>query len=166
MADRDKGTDASEGGKPPAGRGMKIVLILSLALNFFIVAIIAGSAIGHHRWGGHHGVRDVGFGLFSDVLSREDRKALRAAFLAEAPDYRDRREMAREEFQQLAEALRADPWDAARIDALIARHSARIAERVDLGRRLLVRRLEEMSPAERMALADRIDSEVVRGWRR
>lgn len=150
-----------------AGRWTKVVLVLSLALNLFIVAIIAGSSFGHHRsHRPHGGVSDVGVGLFTEVLTRQDRAALRDAFLAAAPGFRDQRRAARADFAELAEALRQQPWDAGRVDALIARHGARITERIDLGRQLLSERLGQMSASERAELADRIDARLSDGWRR
>lgn len=162
MAERQTG---GERGPEGSGRWLKLALFLSLALNLFVVAIVAGASFSHHRWRPHHGVRDVGFGLFSEVLTREDRAALRDAFLAAAPDFRDRRRAHRSDFEELAAALRADPWDGARVDALIARHVARIDERFELGRSLLSARLAGMTAAERAALADRIDAALARGWR-
>lgn len=166
MADTGEGTNKPKKGSGSSGRMVRIVLVLSLALNAFVIALVAGAAMKHQGWGGHPAVRDVGFGVFSEILSREDRRALRAAFRAEAPHVRDGHEVAREEFREMAAALRADPWDRARIETLIAGHTARIAERIDVGRRLLLQRMEDMSAAERAALADRIDEVLARGWRR
>ena len=41
------------------------------------------------------GVRDLGFGPFTEALNREDRAALRQAFLAKAPDLRQARQRVR-----------------------------------------------------------------------
>lgn len=150
-----------------AGRWTKVFLVLSLAMNLFVIAIIVGAAFGHHRWRpAHGGVHDVGVGLFTEVLTQRDRAALRDAFIAAAPDFRVQRRAAKEDFAELAEALRQDPFDPARIDALVARHGTRIADRIDLGRRLLSERFEAMTAGERAALADRIDERLRRGWRR
>ena len=163
MADKKPENEARTG----AGRWTKIILVLSLALNLFVVAMIAGASFGHHRWHrSHGGVSDVGVGLFTEVLTRQDRAALRDAFLAAAPDFRDQRRAARADFSELAEALRQEPWDPGRVDTLIARHGTRITDRIDLGRRLLSERLGQMSADERVELADRIDARLRRGWRR
>lgn len=163
MADKKPEAETGAG----AGRWTKAVLVLSLALNLFVIAVVAGSVFGHHRWHGPHGgVSDVGVGLFTEVLTPKDRAALRDAFVAAAPGFRDQRRDAREDFAELAEALRQEPWDPALVDALVARHGARITGRIDLGRQLLSERLAQMSAGERAALADRIDDRLRRGWRR
>ncbi len=145
------------------GRGLKITLILSLAFNLFIVAVVAGSALSHHRWRPHG---DIGAGIFTEVLTREDRRALRDAFIAAEPGFRDHRAQTREDMARLAEVLRAEPWDPSAVDALIAGHSARMTERFDLGRRLISDRIAAMSATDRAALADRIDAELKRRQRR
>ena len=56
--------------------------------------------------------------------------------------------------------LRADPYDAAAVEALMARQSERARERLELGQRVLAKRLAAMSPAERAAYADRLESQL------
>lgn len=162
MAEPETGTERKGG----AGRWTRILLILSLALNLFVIALVGGAAIRHHDGRPHGGVRDVGVGHFTDVLTAKDRAALRDAFLAAAPDFRNERRAAREDFAELAAALRADPYDPARLDRIIARQGERTAGRIELGRQLLTRRIAQMAPAERAALADRIEAKLKRGWRR
>lgn len=149
----------------PAGRWTTWALIASLALNLFVVAAVAGAGLRHQRMP-HRDVREVGFGPFTDALTREDRAALRDAFIAAAPDFRDMRREAEAGFTRLVAALRADPWDRAATEAVLAEQAARTAERLDLGRRLLVERLETMTPEARAALADRIEAVTARGWRK
>lgn len=146
-----------------AGRGMRIALILSLTLNLLILGMIGGAAISHHRRAAHGEARDVGFAPFTGALDRADRAALRRAFLAAMPDARDRRQAARQDFNRLAAALRAEPWDRAVVSKLLARHGARTAERLELGHRLLVERIAAMTPAARAAFADRIEAGFRRG---
>jgi len=83
--------------------------------------------------------------------------------MAAMPDARDRRQAARQDFARLADALRAEPWDRAAVSTLLARHGQRTAERLDLGHRLLIERIEAMSPAARAAFADRIEAGLQRG---
>jgi uncharacterized membrane protein len=163
MADKTPKAQVTTG----AGRWTKVVLVLSLALNLFVIAVVVGASFGHHRWRpSHGGVHDVGVGLFTEVLTRQDRLALRDAFLAAAPDFRDERRVAQEDFAELAKALRQDPWDPARVEGLMARHGKRLTDRLDLGGRLLSERFRQMTASERAALADRIDDRLQHGWRR
>lgn len=160
------GTETTDGNRAVArraGRGARIALILSLTLNLVILGVIGGSAIGHHRRAAHEGMRDVGFSPFTGALDRDDRAALRGAFLAAMPDARDRRQQARQDFGRLAAALRADPWDRAEVSALLARNGQRTTERLALGHRLLIDRIEAMTPEARAAFADRIEAGLRRG---
>ena len=96
----------SETGMPKqaAGRGLRIALAVSVALNLAVAGMFAGSLLKDHEDGGPRGVREIGFGPFSEALSREDRRALRANLMAKMPEMR----LARREARALAdEALRA-----------------------------------------------------------
>lgn len=140
------------------GRWKTWALVMSLAVNAFFVAAVLGAGLRHHRE-----MRDVGFGPFTEALTREDRRALRDAFMAVAPDVRERRREVAEDAAQLAAALRADPWDAEAAEALLLRQGARAEERFTLGRRLFLERLSQMTPEARAALADRIENMLTRG---
>ncbi|GAB4388040.1 periplasmic heavy metal sensor [Albidovulum sp.] len=137
-------------------------LVASLALNLLVIGAIAGAAIGHHRGPPREGIRDVGIGPYSEVLSPADRAALREAYRREAPDLRDGRRQAQKDFAALADALQAEPFDLARVEAVISRQTGRLAQRIDLGGRLLVERIATMSPEERRGLAERIQAQLVR----
>mgnify|MGYP001039269254 CR=1 FL=1 len=152
--------------KPKSGgRWTTWALIASLALNLFVAAAAVGAGMRHHRMP-HGDVREVGFGPFTDALTREDRAALRDAFIATTPDFRAMRREAEAGFARLVASLRADPWDRAETEAVLAEQAVRTAERLDLGRKLLLERLETMTPQARAALADRIEAVTARGWRK
>lgn len=153
MAEPDKPAATARGGK-----WVTWALVLSVGINLFVAAAVLGAGLRHHREG-----RDVRFGPFTAALSREDRAALREAFLAAAPDARDhRREMA-DDMARLAAALRAEPWDPAVAAGVLERQGARAAERFALGRRLFLARLGRMTPEARAALAGRIEQMTARG---
>lgn len=143
---------------PGGGRWKNWVLVASLGLNLFVAAAVVGAGLRHHREG-----RGVGFGPYTEALSREDRAALRDAFMAAAPDLRDRRRAMAEDMIRLAAALRADPWEPAAAEAVLSRQGERAEERFALGRRLFLERLGRMTPEARAALADRIEHAVARG---
>ena len=142
---------------PRGGRWKTWALVVSVALNLFVVAAFLGAGLRHHRMGS-----DVGFGPYTEALTREDRAALRGAFIAAAPEFRgNRREMAAD-MSRLAAVLRADPWDPAAAEAVLARQGARAQERFVLGRKLFLERLGQMTPEARAALADRIEQSATR----
>ena len=154
MAGGSTGAGAATGG----GRWKTWALVASLGLNLFVAAAVLGAGLRHHREG-----RDVGFGPYTEALSREDRAALRDAFIAAAPDIRDRRRAMAEDMGQLAAALRAQPWNPAVAEAVLSRQGERAEERFVLGRRLFLERLGRMTPEARAALADRIERAMTRG---
>ena len=151
---------ATSGG---AGRWTKVLLAVSLALNLLVAGLAIGSVL---RDGPPKGGRDFGLGPISEALSREDRKALRRAFLERHPDARsDRREM-RAEFDTLLAALRADPFDPAALDEALQAVARRNADLLATGRELVAARLKAMDAAQRTAFADRLEDGLRRFGRK
>ena len=78
---------------PPSksGRGVRIALAISLGVNLAVVGVFAGAMLrdGHGMRGSM--VRDLGFGPFTEALSREDRRAMRESLFDRAPDIREAR---------------------------------------------------------------------------
>ncbi|MCB2115097.1 MAG: periplasmic heavy metal sensor [Rhodobacteraceae bacterium] len=155
----------TDGKNPNAtGRWKTWALVASLALNLFVAAVVAGAVLRHPRPPHDGEVRDIGFGPYTAALSSEDRTALRDAFLAAAPDFREKRREMRADVTRLAASLRSEPWDAAATEAILARQGADLASRLDLGRRLFIERLSAMTPEARRALAERIEKAATRGF--
>ncbi|WP_439137936.1 periplasmic heavy metal sensor [Roseicyclus sp.] len=150
----------SEHSKPivtarPAGRGLKIALALSLAVNLAVVGLIAGAAIGF----GPNGDRDdprlraLGLGPFAMALSREDRAGFatridRAALRAE-------RRALGEGLSALGQALRAEPFDRAAAGAALARMRDATETLQSISHDALLDQIAQMPATERAALADR-----------
>lgn len=148
-----------------SGRGLKIALAISLALNLGVAGIVGGTLLGRFGPPPPPEIRDLGFGPFGQALSPEDRAALRAAFVAEAPDMRGMRREMRADLADFLQALRADPFDPDALRAAFDAQDARARERLDLGQRLLTDRLIAMTGAERLAFADRLQEGLTRGRR-
>lgn len=141
---------------PKTGSGLKIALAVSVALNLAVAGIVAGAWL---RDGGSRGMpRDLSFGPFSEALSPEDRRALRKSLLDRAPGFRDARKAAQAEFADLLGALRADPFDPAAVQSALVAIEARNAGRLELGRSLIEARITQMSAADRLAFADRLEN--------
>lgn len=146
---------------PAAPRGVKIALVVSVALNLAVAGLAVGAWLGN---GSHKGMpRDMSFGPFSEALDDTDRRAIRRALLERVGEFREQREAARAEFETLLASLRADPFDPAALKSALAALEARNAERLELGRTLIETRLIEMSPEERAAFADRLEKGLRRG---
>ncbi|WP_343079705.1 periplasmic heavy metal sensor [Ostreiculturibacter nitratireducens] len=156
--------DETQTGRPKGGTGRwtRVALIGSLALNLLFIGVFAGAGIDRARRPDQVELRELGFGPMSEALSPEDRAALRRAFLAEVPALRDERRAWREDTMRLVEALRAEPFDPGAVDAVTSRLTGRIAARLDLGTRLLLNRIGEMSAAERLGFANRLESSLGR----
>lgn len=145
-----------------AGSGwLRTALIVSLALNLGFIGMVGGAM---SRNGGpphrESMVRDVGFGSFTDALSREDRAALRRAFLADAPEFRDGRRDMRADFNDLLVQLRAEPFNPNQLRAVLDRQNTRNAERMALGQTLIFDLLVAMQPDARQAFADRLETSL------
>ena len=150
---------------PPGttSRGVKIALALSVALNLAVAGLAVGAWLGG---GGHRDMpRDMSFGPFSEALDSSDRRAIRRALLERMGEFRASRAEARAEFATLLDSLRADPFDPEAMKTALAAIEARNAQRLELGRSLIERRLIEMSDADRRAFADRLEKGLRRGGR-
>ncbi|MFN4193901.1 MAG: periplasmic heavy metal sensor [Tabrizicola sp.] len=141
-------------------RWLKLALAVSVALNLGVAGLVLGAWLGD---GSRKGMpRDLSFGPFSEALSDQDRRALRRDLMGRLGEFRTSREAARAEFAGLLAALRADPFDAEGLKSALAAIETRNAERLEMGRSLIEKRLVEMTVEERRAFADRLE----RGFRR
>ena len=141
----------------PSRRGLKIALAVSVALNLAVAGMVAGAWIrdgGHGRGMPHH----LSFGAFSEAFSADDRMALRRALLDRAPDFRASSKAAKAEFETLLAALRASPFDPAVLQKALAAVEARTAGRLELGRELIENRITQMTEADRLGFADRLEA--------
>jgi uncharacterized membrane protein len=142
---------------------LRWALVLSLGLNLLVAGLLAGAWLR----GGPPGerFRDPGFGPFAAALSDDDRRALRRAFVRHMPEMRENRMALRADMQDVLAALRADPFDAAALDAAMDAAMSRLAGRIAVGQDLLAERIAAMDPAERAAFADRLEAALQRGPR-
>lgn len=145
-----------------SGKGLRIALAVSVALNLLILGLVAGAVL---RDGGPRGrmMGDVAFGPFTEALAPEDRAALRREFVQRLPGMRDVRRQMRADFAGLLAALRAEPFDMEAVRGLIAGQSDRMAERLALGQDLLLGRIGAMTPQARADFADRLEDRLRRG---
>lgn len=145
--------------EPPAkgGRGLRIALTLSLALNLLVAGLLAGAMLRDGPAMRSAMVRDLGFGPFSEALTREDRKALRRALIDRAPELRDERKRRLEELGEILVVLRAEPFDPAGFSTLMDGQRSRMAAQLALGHDLLVAHVTAMTAKERQAFAERLE---------
>ncbi len=154
-------------GRP--GRGWRIVLIVSLALNLAVAGAIGGwvlrHGIGARADHGPHSARLANLGgPLTHALDTEGRAAIAARLRAQGEAQETRRAALREGFEALLGDLRAEPFDPARVAAHLEVQRAQVADRLKAGHTALVAHLAQMSTPERAAYADRLE-ERVRRWR-
>lgn len=146
-----------ESKSPRVGRGLKIALFLSLAVNLVVAGMFIGS------WGGKkfrhdpppHKVTKAGGSLIR-ALSVEDRRGIGRSILEarRADNWPGR---VRTDYEKIGALLRATPFDRAALGAILETRRKAFSERGTRVERLLIDRIAGMSDAERRAYADRLD---------
>ena len=149
--------------KPTSGRWLRIALAISVALNLAILGLVAGALIRNHGPMQDGAMaRDLGFGPFTEALSDQDRKKLRQAFLAKAPEFRDDRRAMRLESTALLDQLRAVPFDADGLRKVFDSQHQRNTERLNLGQTLMLDLVVGMTDEERLAFASRLEVQLAK----
>ncbi len=153
--------------KPSTSRGLRIALAVSVALNLAVMGMVAGAILRANGPMHAQMPRDLSVGFFTEALTPANRRDLlqRARTLTPG-SFQDRRAM-QEDLAATVAALRADPFDAAMLDKTMTAMIARVETRLDVGRDLLLGFLTDMSVADRLAFADRLEASLAkRGSRR
>lgn len=145
------------------GRGLRIALIASLALNLLFVGLLAGGVM----TGAQRHVAPIGgpdLRALWRALPEDDRRAMRARFRDEAnepariPRTERRTQVAEGEAEMLA-LLRAETFDAAAFAALLESRRTTMATRAEAAQTAFVARLAELGAAERAAIAERYEAQ-------
>lgn len=153
----------AEGRAGGLGRGGRVLLYLSLAVNLLVVGLVVGALVS-----GGDKLRDRrppaagegGFGPVFSALEPEDRRVLgREMRQILQTERRDRREM-RALMTEFVTVLASDPFDEAAFDALLDVQFGEATFRLGLARDVFEARVQEMSVAERQALSERLAAEL------
>lgn len=135
------------------------VLVVSLALNLAVMGLIGGALVsGRFADAPPHRI-DFGLGPVSRALARDDRRAIGRALRA---DSQLRGQDLRDQMTAVAVALRAEPFDASVLQSLLDDQAMRLSTIQTRARVAVVDRVRAMSPAERLAFADRFEDELHR----
>lgn len=157
-------TQTDQNAAKSSSKGLRIALAVSVALNLGVAGMMIGAFVHHEGPGGRDaGIRDLGFGPFTEALSPDERDALRRAFIAKVPDLRDARRAMRQTQQDVLAALRAVPFDQARLDAALTAQSQRATTQLGTGQQLIRDLLSNMTDQARLAFADRLQERLSRG---
>lgn len=147
-----------------AGRGVKVALAVSVALNLAVAGLVAGLAF--HGGPGGRGemmVRDMGFGPFDEALLPEDRDALRKVIRDRFGDIRAARQAMQTDVEAIILALKADPFVPAGLSAALAAQAEHLGERLEFGSGVIGDYLLAMPDAARSTFADRLEERLRRG---
>ncbi len=146
---------------------MRILLVASLAANLLIVGVVAGA-----MWSGgpktvkrDPGGRGIVAGPYGRAFSKEDRAEIRRSFEERKPWFDETRRKMRGFGQEIATAVRVEPFDGDAIRAILVRQREIQNALQDEGQNLMLERVEAMTPEQRAAFADRLEK-ALRGGKR
>lgn len=148
----------------------RIALVVSLGVNLLVVGAVAGALLS----GGpdprgtaeRRAEKGLPIGPYGRAFSQQDRAELRRAFEARKPLFEQSRRDMRAVAGEIANIVRADPFDPAALKAAFGQQSTlQQAVRAE-GQTLLIERLTNMSAAERQAFAEKLEAGLKRGRRR
>ncbi|MCF6317390.1 MAG: periplasmic heavy metal sensor [Marinosulfonomonas sp.] len=138
------------------GRGMKILLAVSLGLNMLVIGAVGGMMYRGGPMAGPPGARDTAYGPYTRALSHEDRKAIGQSMRHELGDFHQNLPKAQAAFAALRTALTAEVYDSDLVRRLVKEQQASGMQRQQIGQRLLLERLDAMSAKERREFAERL----------
>jgi len=143
-----------------AGRGVKIALGVSLALNLLVIGAVGGAVLS----GGPDGrmrdrldmMRSLGLGPLGMALERDDRDEIAARIAVDRADLQGARRALLEATLTFSEAVAAVPFDRAAAAAALEAQRGHVAGLQERGHAALLDQLEAMPQAARDAFADRL----------
>lgn len=146
----------------PAPKTLRWVLVASLALNLAVGGMLLGSFLSGGP-GARDMARDMGFGPYDAALRPEDRDTLRATLRTKSRDLRANRAMTGADVQAIVTTLRATPFDPAALGKAMRAQQDHLAARMQFGTDAMRDFLISLSPAERLAFADRLEERLHHG---
>lgn len=140
---------------PKSPRWMRVLLVLSLALNLMILGLVVGSFVsGGGKPSGKSGPRDTGFGPISRALSPEDRRDLgrdiRRATRSMAPAMKS-------EWNAVLETLRMEEFDPSALTEVFGTQREANTARMEIAQTTLIAHIAQMTRDERLAFAERLE---------
>ena len=138
-------------------RWMRVLLVLSLALNLLVAGIVLGDALTDGGAGRGPRPAEMALDPIARALDPEDRRAI----LQELRGDPDLRPLGEEErgaaLAGIAAAVRAEPFDSGRLREALAVRSDRIAAAQRAVQEALLSRIATMTPEERAAFVERLE---------
>lgn len=152
--------------EPKTVRGIKMVLIASLALNLLILGAVAGVMMRKDkplaRDGSPAGMSSFGM-PYLRALSKEDRRQISEDLRAKGFDRRAARSDRRAHYEQVLTALRAKPFAAEALENALAQQRAAATSTLETSQAAWMAHVTKMSQEDRAAYADRLQQVLERG---
>ncbi|MQQ08863.1 periplasmic heavy metal sensor [Epibacterium sp. SM1979] len=149
-------SDAQTPQKPSKGpRWVRILLVISLAVNVAVVGVMAGTAYRiKDRRGGHDGPPSLSVMVFRAMEPEMRRDLMRRA----AGHHKDLRAQRHADRDALYQALRAEPFDAAAVAAVLEEQAQRQYQVREGLRMVWLEEVSQMSAEERAQLIERLEN--------
>lgn len=140
-------------------RFLRVVLVVSLALNLLVAGMVAGRLMGHDERQ-PRGV-DLSLGPFTRALDDTDRRAIRD-HLRDGHHRPPGRKARAQQNMALLAAIRAQPFAPEAVAAELEKERSIATALIRAGHEALLARLSNASDAERQAFADRLEAEFTK----
>jgi len=142
-------------------RWVKIALALSLSANLLIIGLGIGMATHFKSFGGPPRASDAG-GAYTAALSPKDRREIGRDLTVQFRDMRQGRAELLGEYRAMLRILKSEPFDREAAESILQRQSDIADHRRKAGEQALLNQLEAMTPAERAAFVERLESGLSR----
>lgn len=146
----------------PMRRGLRILLIASLAVNIAVAGLAIGAAF-NWKTGGPPRAFEFGSGQLGRALAREDRRAIGEA-LRRDPNLRlPSRSDVRRVTAQMAGIIRSEPFERDALEAIMGDLQGRVANVRGATSEMIIDRVAAMTPDQRATFADALEQGSERG---
>jgi len=141
-------SDINEAPKKNAPRWMKLVLILSLAVNFGIAGVIGGTALRGHN--PHDRLQTTeGLAVLARAMPMKFQRELRAGLRNQREELLAEREKMQHLRDRLATALQMEPFDISAVEAVFMDHRALLNDITASGHNQIIMQIERMTAKDR-----------------
>ena len=151
---------AAAGGKGMS-RGLRIVLISSLAINLLIAGAVGGAILRHDgpikRRADLAPAADAGIAPFARAMDRDQRGALGQDIARRNRDLSSNRGDLRRIVGSILETLRTEPFDTDALRQNFTQAQSFLNARQHIGVEALIGQINQMSDEERVKYADRLE---------
>lgn len=149
-----------------------VLLAVSLTANLLVLGLVAGAHFRDVRDArafpppDRSVMRSIGFSPFFDAMPRDARNRLGEALRNRDGHFVPDRAALAAEMQSMIEALRAEPFEPGKLEALLTAQHDRANARIIAGREVLLEQVAAMSPKERRDFADQLEGRFSRALQR